>query len=490
MPENEKPEVIKTSKNNDYTLIKIDDCYFIMDNSGDEPHAVGTPRGDLIKTMYFPIAERLFSDIQKYGPYYMSAESLLPWHYTLCENFIKMEHEEIEEMLDECFLQEYDWTFEYVSDEKWKSLFGEMYEREPAIRNWLSKCTHMQMTAACCIGNAYHSLNVAFVLANLMENFTENERKKQFEILAKLMEKKSLYGPASNILKDFENFNLYYGIHLDEKGPIINNKSICLTCEDDENNEYGFEVTEEILIGRNYYHYTYGEKDDEQSFVLNHDILSCLSEYDEDDDEEEVDNELADYVPDDCWIKRICATDDDGEAYYIVAVEVKNNEVVGITTLLDEVYRAGGGLFFIPGKALSGSHSYEEVDADDYEAIENEIKNLKRGRYLSKDFSFVGKILPNEIIVNDKYNGDDTCYLICLQSAHRLAYMDLFINTDEKGVVENFEYTTYQSTGSGYGDLFSRPQALNDKNEEAIDMLLYITDKYTDEEYESIKSGE
>jgi hypothetical protein len=32
--------------------------------------------------------------------------------------------------------------------------------------------------------------------------------------------------------------------------------------------------------------------------------------------------------------------------------------------------------------------------------------------------------------------------------------------------------------------MFSRPQLYGDRSDETVDMLLYIIDKYTDEEYE------
>ena len=94
----------------------------------------------------------------------MTAESIIPWHFTMIDNFIKMEHEQVEQMLNECFMEKHDWTFD-VDEE----VFGDSEERVEAIRTWLSKCTHMQMTAACCIGNAYHSINIAYVLAALLE---------------------------------------------------------------------------------------------------------------------------------------------------------------------------------------------------------------------------------------------------------------------------------------------------------------------------------
>ena len=65
---------------------------------------------------------------------------------------------------------------------------------------------------------------------------------------------------------------------------------------------------------------------------------------------------------------------------------------------------------------------------------------------------------------------------------YRLAYMHMSIDTTEDGVVEGFSYSSYQSSGSGYGDMFSRPVCYSDRRDEAADMLLHIFDMYTEEE--------
>ena len=73
-----------------------------------------------------------------------------------------------------------------------------------------------------------------------------------------------------------------------------------------------------------------------------------------------------------------------------------------------------------------------------------------------------------------------------IQSAFRLAYMHMSVDTTEDGVVEDFSYSTYQSSGSAYGDMFSRPTCFSDRKDEAMDMLLHIYDMYTDEELQKM----
>lgn len=64
--------------------------------------------------------------------------------------------------------------------------------------------------------------------------------------------------------------------------------------------------------------------------------------------------------------------------------------------------------------------------------------------------------------------------------------MHMSVVTTEGGVIEGFSYSTYQSSGSAYGDMFSRPICFSDRKDEAMDMLLHIYDMYTDEELEQL----
>lgn len=216
----EKTEIIKYSRDGRWLISKTENLYCFFEITENEAIPAKTPSGKTLVTKYLKLAERILDDLTIYGTDYMSAESVLPWHYTMMDNFVTMNHEQIETMLDECFLKKRDWT--YRSDHS--EIFGCIKERNPAIRDWLSKCTHMQLTAACCIGNAYHSINIAYVLATLLENYTEKTLSEQFKALAEIVEKNSMYDDFNSILQVFDTFNLYYGIHNEEDGAIINTK--------------------------------------------------------------------------------------------------------------------------------------------------------------------------------------------------------------------------------------------------------------------------
>lgn len=485
-------EIIKYSRDSRWLIAKVEDRYYFFDTAQEKPVPLKTPSGKLVVTSYYQLAERILDDLSAYGTEYMTAESVIPWHFTMVDNFVVMEHEQVEAMLDDCFLQKHDWTYGADSEE----IFGDEEDRIPAIREWLSKCTHMQMTAACCIGNAYHSINVAYVLAVLMENYTGKALRKQFKALAEIVEENAMYDDLDSIMNVFDTFNLYYGIHNDKEGAIINTE---LSIVEEEDTSSDIEVTEELLIGRNFYHYTDGECDEEQPFTLETDLSYLESsdnedededddDYDEEDeDDEEYDKEYDEYLPRDCWVKKISAFEDDEEIYYHIILEVKDGVATSVSVIKDEVSRRGGGMFFFPGMTMPASHYYEEVDADDYpEVVDNELEALKKKRYLPNKFSFMGKKLPQRILDRGGNGGDMTDHTYAIQSAYRLAYTHMSVSTTEEGIIEDFDYSSYQSTGSGYGDMFSRPHGIDDKHEEIIDMLIYIIDLYSEDELRSV----
>lgn len=488
-------EIIKYSQDECWFIAKIKGRYYFFDAMDEEDMLVETPSGKIMQTSYYQLAERILEDLATYGDEYMTAESIIPWHCTMIDNFVSMEHEQIEEMLDECFLQACDWTYAVGRDD----IFGDKEERIPTIRKWLSKCTHMQMTAVCCIGNAYHSINIAFVLAALMENYSGKALRKQFKALAEIVEENALYDDLDSIMKVFDTFNLYYGIHGEEEGAITN---VELSIVEKEDNNCEIVVSEEMLVGRNFYHYTDGECDDEQPFVLETDLshLEYSDEEDEDDDEyddefddeeDDSDEEYKEYLPHDCWVKKISAFEDDEVIYYHIIIEVKDGFTTNISVVKDEVSRSIGGMFFFPGMTMPAVHFYDEIDADDYpEAVDNELEALKKKRYLPNNFSFMGKKLPQRILDKGGNGGDMTDHTYAIQSAYRLAYTHMSIVTTEDGIIEDFDYSSYQSTGSEYGDVFSRPLAIKDKHKEIVDMLLYILDLYTEEEIAVTLQGE
>lgn len=120
-----------------------------------------TPAGNPVTTLYKELADRLVLDLNTKGYDFHSADSILAWHFTMIDNIAGMSHSNIENVLLQSFMQAPDWTFSGdCNDEKWEIIFGHWNTRKKQIEKWLEKCTKMQLTAICCIGNAYHTLKI------------------------------------------------------------------------------------------------------------------------------------------------------------------------------------------------------------------------------------------------------------------------------------------------------------------------------------------
>lgn len=258
----------------------------------------------------------------------------------------------------------------------------------------------------------------------------------------------------------------------------------------DVENLTGRSVSIEQLVGRNYYHYMNGQKDETQPAEY---ILSDLDlNESEDDDEDEVDGVdedeeesegLADYLPQECWVKRF-VDEDNPDICYLLYLVIDEQGRISDSGCVEEcsMRMGGGGVFFmIPGMELPSIKSYESTSYPP-DKVTDDLTMLFAGRSLPLDYAFSKKRLPQKMIDEDGNGGSNTEYTFALQSAYRMAYMHMSIETDENGVIQGFWYSTYQSSGSAYGDMFSRPVLYSDRREEAIDMLLYIYDMYTEEE--------
>lgn len=461
----------------------------------DGDNVLTTPSGKAVVTIYETLAKRIVFDLERYGMNFRSISSILSWHFTMIDNFAPREHAEVEDILFNSFLTRNDWTCRERHGADWSRVFGSWNERQHCIEQWLKKATHMQMTAACCIGNAYESINLAFVLAVVLENYEDEERDAQLRNVAQLLADTYEFGPFDDIYDSFKTFELYYGIHLKTDGAIacyaFPNK-----CEDDEFSDLDidvldeYQVTTEQLVGRNYYHYTNCQVDENQP--AKHPIgdinLSDVEYYDEEDceedDEHEEDSssELKELLPEDCWVKRI-VDEEDPHTCYLIYLVVEDGYIEDSGCIEENSQSFGGGSFFftIPGMDLEGEKTYE-YNSYPPEFVVDELRLLLKGKSIPLDFAFIGKRLPQKIINAGGNGGSNTEYTYALQSAYRMAYMHMSVDTSEDGIIEDFTYSTYRSTGNSYGDMFSRPESLSDRTDEAMDMLLYIYDKYTDEE--------
>ena len=133
-----------------------------------------TPTGNPVETRSKPLAERIRQDVSIYGPDVHSEPhySILPCHFTYLDNFKAFGHDRVLEILVDSFPPDADWSYSIQArtDDKRtmdlaKKWFGAPSSRGSMINTWLSRCSVVQMTAACCVANAWHSMNVAYAMA-------------------------------------------------------------------------------------------------------------------------------------------------------------------------------------------------------------------------------------------------------------------------------------------------------------------------------------
>lgn len=217
----EKAEFVRFSGNKKWAVIKFQDKYWFTEIANGKNKIFLTPGGVPISADSLELANIIICDLEKYGSFYRGPESIIPWHYTFVEYFSNMDHTEIEAELEKSFLNKSDWT--YVVK---RSIFGEEKSRKKDIKKWLTNCTKLQLTAACCIGNGYHSLNLAYILAGLMENFSGTEREVQIIKLAYLVESSGMFGSKDEIMTSFNNFETYYGSDLSANEKIVHNSDL------------------------------------------------------------------------------------------------------------------------------------------------------------------------------------------------------------------------------------------------------------------------
>ncbi len=219
---NNTMNALNIASEKEWLAIEKNAFYYFFCKTQNEKVQVNLPNGKPLKTKYKLIADRILSDLQTYGFNYNLPESILTYQFTLFNNLIDLNHFEIEKKLF-ISLTENDWALSKDSSRfELQELLGEKNKRPVEIQNWLAKCTKMQLAAVACLGNAYGSLNMPFCIAKMMEKYDKviDIPLENVEELAKMLSEIGEYD-YETMIKDFQTFIVYYGIHFDEKGKII-----------------------------------------------------------------------------------------------------------------------------------------------------------------------------------------------------------------------------------------------------------------------------
>jgi len=196
------------------------------------------------------------------------------------------------------------------------------------------------------------------------------------------------------------------------------------------------------------------------------------------------DGELAEYD----WVKSFPNPDARmrGTDFLLLAVKIGKDGALEDAQLFRKMCESascrgfGGFIIEMPGMEEEDSEGDAfvepaDIDSFDREPFDRELDFVARGRYLSPKQNLVGKKLPAAF--------DDDTYADT--SVVRQAYWHMSVDSTD-GVLESLDFSTYVSHGSGEADMFSRPQLMDDHIEDMTAGLLYILDKYTDDEWREV----
>ena len=177
-------KVIKTSSNNEYTMVEEKGTYHFISGNIENGNYVTTPGGIKLSTDKRKIADVILQDLEVYGEYCMQSESILPWQYTWNQNFEFMSKNDIIIELHRCF----NYSIEY-----------------------LEEYTPKQLLAICCICNSYEDIITAVEMALIVKSYPKSKRK---SALRKKIEdgtiRCSFFCTEEDILRDFKIFELYF----------------------------------------------------------------------------------------------------------------------------------------------------------------------------------------------------------------------------------------------------------------------------------------
>ena len=207
-------------KNSEFSIVKNGDRYEIHKRE----EVLKTPSGKIANTRYLPLAERLLRDWKEKGyDSYKSAKSILSFHFTMVEFYAGVTKEAAIAMLNLSHWEN-SWTLQGCPTGNprlmmdWMNYFGSASEQIVLIRQWFNNCTRMQLTAALCVYNAMMDYNIAYFWATVVEELDETEHEEAIREFYDFLSEFDEFYDFEEFWTIFDNFRLYYGIHLLEDG--------------------------------------------------------------------------------------------------------------------------------------------------------------------------------------------------------------------------------------------------------------------------------
>lgn len=175
------------------------------------------PRGgNAISTIHLPLAEKVLVDIENLKTDIETVSgSGYSWLCVYLDKYEKMTTEEIQRELLKDFPLNGDWSFIDRRSLAWVQFAGSIQRRTPEILLWLKKCSALQLTAVKCICDCCHSINIAFILAKIIEEHRSERRTNGICKIAKYVSQDTINGTLEKIENNFALFELFYGLDVE-----------------------------------------------------------------------------------------------------------------------------------------------------------------------------------------------------------------------------------------------------------------------------------
>ena len=417
-------------------------------------------------TEYEPIAKRCVVDAERYGSDSYEKRSALSW---MKSGFSKKTHEECVETINNSF-DEPEWTWELDLGGPWNAFVGNWGYRRQMIPEWLSKASVLQLTAAYEFGKVYESLNLSFSLAMLMEQKDGPEREAAIDSILETLSRHPKYHDKEKNRAVFELFELFYGIHLTESGPVLTD-----LIENDKKHSRKeltletlplYTVSEDWLRGRNYRPYAGAESQEQWwDFLFGKGLEDFLGNDAENPEKSMVSQNVpAKYCNGPCWVKRYIVKGSPDKHYVVIVYVDKDWNIIEGQCLLE-----------LPAKPLGDggdtveSFRYKEC-ANPPKQVLDDLYKLVTGRFLFTGISFVGKKPPNKINRLHSYT---------VLSPYRPVAMTLRFSTNEDGFIDGFEYATHRVNSETGNAMVT----VEDSAEEKVETLLSFFDLYDNRQW-------
>ena len=202
------------SKKSEYVLrrkVVPDNCdeYFFT-KKGIFRRFVLTPSGNFLATKNLTLAQRILSDLEKYGEDPSELKSILSFHYSFCDFFTIISREQLEQNVSIGFERENDWTLICPYSEpqmlmRWMDFFGVGSEQSEKGKLWIKTLSLEQLSAVCVFGRAIESVNIPYLIAT---ELPEDHIKDYAKIITEVYP----YVETDRLIKFIENFLFYFNL--------------------------------------------------------------------------------------------------------------------------------------------------------------------------------------------------------------------------------------------------------------------------------------